>query len=133
MDIYSPSAPLPSIPDDLTVPQFIFDAEHECRPVRKPNVPCLPWLIEDETGRAIGEQELRRRTFGLPNGLRFMFGIGEDDVVLIFGRNHVDYPVAIGAVHQLRGGISGANHELVSSSLLEHQSGQCPKRLAARS
>ncbi|GLB45474.1 putative AMP-binding enzyme [Lyophyllum shimeji] len=115
MDIYSPSAPLPSIPDDLTVPQFIFDAVHECRPGRKPGV---PWLIEDETGRAIGEEELRRRTTGLANGLRSRFGIGENDVVLIFSRNHVDYAVAIWAVHCLGGVISGANPEFSSNELV---------------
>ncbi|KAF8073408.1 phenylacetyl-CoA ligase [Lyophyllum atratum] len=115
MDVYSPSAPLPNIPDHLTIPQFIFDSVHECRPVRTSKI---PWLIEDETGRAVGEAELRQRTFGLANGLRSNFGIDEDEVVLIFSRNHVDYPVAIWAVHQLGGVISGANPDFSSNELL---------------
>ena len=31
---------------------------------------------------------------------------GQDDVVLIFSRNHVDYPVCIWAVHRLGGIVS---------------------------
>ena len=48
---------LPSgcIPDDLTLPQFIFGYEHSSRPARNTHT---PWLIEDETGRKIGENEV---------------------------------------------------------------------------
>ncbi|RDB15263.1 4-coumarate--CoA ligase-like 7 [Hypsizygus marmoreus] len=115
MDVYSPSAPLPNIPDDLTIPQFIFDCQHESRPTRRADI---PWFIEDETGRKIGEDELRNRTSGLALGLRSKFGIKEDDVVLIFSRNHVDYPVAIWAVHRLGGVISGANPDFASNELV---------------
>jgi len=75
-------------------------------------------LIEDETGRPIMEQELRQRTFGLANALHTKFHIGENDVVLLFSRNHVDYPVAIWATHQLGGVISGANPDFSSNELL---------------
>lgn len=116
MEIVSPAGLLPFIPDDLTLPQFIFDYhEHPSRPTRDPSI---PWLIEDDTGRNIGEDELRKRTFGLAMGLRSQFGVGEDDVVLLFGRNHVDYPVAIWAVHKLGGIISGANPDFTSDELL---------------
>ncbi|KAG6894707.1 hypothetical protein C0992_005030, partial [Termitomyces sp. T32_za158] len=63
MDVYSPSGPLPNIPDDLTVPQFIFAYQHECRPVRGPS---STWLIEDETGREIGKEEIIQSQFGQP-------------------------------------------------------------------
>lgn len=59
MEIYSPTGPLPSVPDNLTVPQFIFDYEHASRPARSAD---SPWLIEDETGRKIGEHEVSRTT-----------------------------------------------------------------------
>ncbi|PPQ93094.1 hypothetical protein CVT25_003126 [Psilocybe cyanescens] len=50
---------------------------------------------------------------GIPNEYS-----GEDDVVLVFSRNHVDYPVAIWAVHRLGGVISGANPDYTSSEVL---------------
>lgn len=59
MEIYSPAGPLPPVPDNLTVPQFIFDYEHASRPARSAGI---PWLIEDETGRKIGEHEVSRTT-----------------------------------------------------------------------
>jgi len=55
MEISSPVGPLPHIPDNLTLPQFIFDYEHPSRPTRSPTI---PWLIEDDTGRKIGEDEV---------------------------------------------------------------------------
>ena len=55
MEIESPVRLLPCIPDDLTLSQFIFDYEHSLRPTRGPN---SPWLIEDDTGRKIGEDEV---------------------------------------------------------------------------
>ncbi|KAF9561069.1 acetyl-CoA synthetase-like protein [Agrocybe pediades] len=115
MEFHSQSEPLPNIPDDITVPQFIFDYEHKPRPKRTSGV---PWLIQDETGRKIHEKELRDRTHGLANALRIKYGIGENDVVLLFSRNHVDYPVAIWAVHRLGGVISGANPDFMSNELL---------------
>lgn len=48
--------PLPHIPDDLTLPQFLLDSVHPRRPVRKEGI---PWLIEDATGRRIGFEEVR--------------------------------------------------------------------------
>lgn len=52
----SPFGPLPHIPDDLTLPQFLLDCAHPRRPVRKEGI---PWLIEDATGRRIGFEEVR--------------------------------------------------------------------------
>jgi 4-coumarate--CoA ligase len=43
-----------AIPDDLTIPQFFLDSHHPRRPVRTD----APWLIEDETGRHIGFEEV---------------------------------------------------------------------------
>lgn len=55
MEIYSPAGTLPILPDDLTIPQFIFEFKHGTRPTRGSDV---PWLIEDETGRGIGGNEV---------------------------------------------------------------------------
>jgi len=43
------------VPDDLTIPQFFLDFHHPRRPLRTD----APWLIEDETGRHIGFEEVR--------------------------------------------------------------------------
>ncbi|TFK68434.1 phenylacetyl-CoA ligase [Pluteus cervinus] len=115
MEIHSPAGILPTIPDDLTVPQFIFNFAHNTRPLRSQEI---PWLIEDETGRKIFETEVRERTTALANGLWSKYALAEDDVVLLFSRNHVDYPIAIWAVHTLGGVISGANPDFSSNELL---------------
>ncbi|KAL5494986.1 hypothetical protein ACEPAI_448 [Sanghuangporus weigelae] len=100
------SIPCPTIPDDLTIAQFMLDAQHPIRPVRTENV---PWLIEESTGRSVGFEELRSRTYGLANAMHMRWGIGEDDVVCIFSPNHVDYPVTIWAAHRLGAIVSCAN------------------------
>ncbi|PPQ73368.1 hypothetical protein CVT24_008585 [Panaeolus cyanescens] len=107
--------PLPHIPDDVTVPQFLFDTPHEVRPKRDVKT---PWLIQDETGKMLYEDELRYRTHGLANALATKYHIKENDVVLLFSRNHIDYPVAIWATHRLGAVISGANPDFTSSELL---------------
>ena len=53
---FQPQQPAPFVPDDVTVPQFIFDGTHETRPARRPEI---PWLVEDATGRKIFEDEVR--------------------------------------------------------------------------
>ena len=42
------------IPDDVTIPQFIFDTAHRVRPQRNG----APWLIQDETGKKFWESEV---------------------------------------------------------------------------
>lgn len=106
----------PVIPDDLTLSQFFLDSYHPRRPVRTD----APWLIEDETGRRIGFEEIRARTFGFANGLKLRYDIKEEEVVLIYSPNHVDYPPAIWATHRLGGIISGANPAYTAEELL-HQ------------
>lgn len=59
-DIQSPATPsagLPFIPDNVTLPQFILDAPHPTRPIRKRS----PWLIDDGTGRKVGFEEVSKR------------------------------------------------------------------------
>jgi hypothetical protein len=54
-DFVSQGGPLPHVPDDLTLTQFIFDSIHQCRPVRPRGV---PWLVNDATGRKIYLEEV---------------------------------------------------------------------------
>ncbi|KAJ7645553.1 phenylacetyl-CoA ligase [Mycena polygramma] len=100
------SGTLPIIPDDLSVPQFQLDLIDSNRPTRHADIPCL---IDDTSGRKVYFKELRERTQGLANVLSSVYSIGEEDVVLLFSRNHVDYPVATWAVHRCGGIVSPAN------------------------
>lgn len=109
-----PEGIMPEIPN-LSLPQFILDTEIPIRPRRGPEI---PWLIEDSTGRKLGIDELRARTFGLANSLASRYKIREDDVVLVFSRNHIDYPVAIWAAHRLGAVVSGANPDYSSEELV---------------
>lgn len=67
-----------------------------------------------------GNLKIRARTFGFANGLMLRYGIKEEEVVLIFSPNHVDYPPAIWATHRLGGIVSGANPTYTAEELL-HQ------------
>jgi 4-coumarate--CoA ligase len=61
-EFVSPGGPLPHVPDDLTLVQFIFDSTHECRPIRPQGV---PWLVDDTTGRKVGLEEVTILPFDL--------------------------------------------------------------------
>ncbi|KAJ8482505.1 hypothetical protein ONZ45_g14929 [Pleurotus djamor] len=115
-DIPAPIQELPPIPDNLTVPQFLLDQNHPARPL--PPRGGNPWLIDDTTGRRVSQEELRARTYGLANVLFSEYGVREDDVVLIFSRNHIDYPVVIWAVHRVGAIVSGANPDYTTDELV---------------
>lgn len=116
MEFHSLSAiPFPTVPDDLSIPQFMFNATHPNRPTKDPNV---PWIIENDTGRHVFGEEIRHRTDALKNSLHFKYKLGEDDVVLFFSRNHTDYPVMMFAVHLLGGITSGANPDFHVNELV---------------
>ncbi|KAI6005348.1 hypothetical protein EDC04DRAFT_1004602 [Pisolithus marmoratus] len=114
-ELESPSGTLPPIPDNLTLAQFILDYQHSSRsrPVRKHGV---PWIIEDHTGKAHGLAELRARTFGLANGLNLQVQY-QGERLLLFSMNHLDYLVAVWAVHRLGAVMSGANPSFTSDEL----------------
>ncbi|KAI6137934.1 hypothetical protein BKA82DRAFT_4259713 [Pisolithus tinctorius] len=111
-EIVSSAEDLPLIPDDLTVPQFILDYHHPCRPLRRHDI---PWFIDGQTGNKVGLEELRARTYGLANGLKIKYAI-----ILIHSPNHIDYPVAMWAVHRLGAIISGANASFTTDELVYH-------------
>ena len=55
MSEYVAEGNLCTIPNDLTVSQFILDSAHPTRPIREEGI---PWLIDDTTGRKIGFEEV---------------------------------------------------------------------------
>ncbi|KAG1829860.1 hypothetical protein EV424DRAFT_1535566 [Suillus variegatus] len=110
-EVVSPAGILPHIPDDLTLAQFILDVEHVRKPVRKNDA----WIIDDQSGRKIGLEELRTRTYGLANALSIRYSIQEDDV----GNDTIIQALAIqiilitlwllGRLTDLAAAVSGAN------------------------
>ncbi|KAG8732721.1 hypothetical protein FRC11_011380 [Ceratobasidium sp. 423] len=67
-----------SPPTDVSIPQFFLDSTHPLKPIRDSD---SPWFVEDETGRTVGFEEARSRTWGLANGVRGRWpSIAEDDV-----------------------------------------------------
>ncbi|KAK0434156.1 phenylacetyl-CoA ligase [Desarmillaria tabescens] len=91
MTEFRSSIPLPFIPDDLTVPQFLLDDyNHPLSEMRKGDD--AVWLIDDVTGREYTFKEAK-----------------EGDVVLFFSPNHIDYVVATWAIHRLGATIAAAN------------------------
>ncbi|KAF9270001.1 amp dependent CoA ligase [Marasmius fiardii PR-910] len=109
--------PLPHIPDDLTVSQFILDHQYPQRPSRSEHV---PFLIEDRSGRPIHLREVRRRVRGLANAFSLRWNIKDDDVVCLFSPNDIDYPVAIWATHTVGAIMTLANPAYTPDELL-HQ------------
>ncbi|CUA71013.1 isoleucyl-tRNA synthetase [Rhizoctonia solani] len=116
---FSPLAP--PIPDscsprtDVSIPQFFLDSTHPLRPIRGSD---SPWFIEDETGRAVGFEEVRSRTWGLANGRGRWPDITEDHVVCIFSPNNVDYMIAIWGAHRLSLTVSCANPSYTKDELV---------------
>ncbi|KAI0752713.1 acetyl-CoA synthetase-like protein [Daedaleopsis nitida] len=117
-EIHADGGPLPPIPDDLTIAQFVLDGQHPVRPAW--NSALRPWLIEEETGREIDSDELRARVHGLANSLKIRWNIGYDDVVCIFSPNHIDYVVALWGIQKLGGIVSTANPTYTADELF-HQ------------
>ncbi|KAH9834984.1 amp dependent CoA ligase [Rhodofomes roseus] len=115
-EFHGPSGPLPHVPDDVTLVQFMLDSDHPSRPVKR-ILQGNPWMIEDATGRQIGYGEVRMRTHGLANAISSRWRIAEDDVVCIFGPNHVDYPIAVWAVHRLGATVTCANPAYTAGEL----------------
>ncbi|KAI0767439.1 amp dependent CoA ligase [Fomes fomentarius] len=115
--IYGDGGPLAHIPDDVTIPQFFLDSHHplggEALHLRKP-----AYFIEDATGRQITGDEVRARVAGLANSLHIRWNIGNNDVVCVFGPNHVDYPIVIWATHRVGAIITGANPSYTADELV---------------
>ncbi|KAJ7152973.1 hypothetical protein C8R46DRAFT_479176 [Mycena filopes] len=105
---------LPDVPDDTTLEEFILWQDHKLRPQRPS---WAPWMAVDETGRTVALDEIERRVRGLEVGMRDRLGIREDDIVLLFSRNHIDYPICIWATHRLLAIVSPCNPTFTVSEL----------------
>lgn len=57
-EFHGPNGPLPHVPDDVTLVQFMLDSDHPSRPVKRV-LQGNPWMVEDATGRQIGYGEVR--------------------------------------------------------------------------
>ena len=55
MTLFQSSIPLPPIPDNLIIPQFILREDPPLRPVRPSDV---PYFIDDSSGRAYNYEEV---------------------------------------------------------------------------
>ncbi|KAI0257045.1 amp dependent CoA ligase [Lactifluus subvellereus] len=111
------SEPAPFIPDNLTVPQFFFDFDHELRSTRPQGV---PFFVDDATGRTVDSREARKRVDGLANGLSRKWDIKEDEVVCLYSPNHMDYSTVFWALHRL-GAISTNSNPAYTVEELIHQ------------
>ncbi|EJT96507.1 phenylacetyl-CoA ligase [Dacryopinax primogenitus] len=102
-------------PHDLTIPQFLLDSpSHPLRPTRLAG---SRWLVDDDTSRAYGLEEIRERVERVARGIRAQFGVGEGDVVCLFSQNHIDYPIVIWALHRLGAVVSCANPSYTAGEL----------------
>ncbi|PPQ88581.1 hypothetical protein CVT25_009961 [Psilocybe cyanescens] len=123
MEFRSVAGDLPSIPDDLSIPQFILDSHHEMRPDWPQG---LPWLVADKSGRTLGLDEacidlkanitwytlvqIQKRTNALAIRLRDEFSIGQNDP---------EYPICMWAVHRLLGIVTPCNPSLTVPELVQ--------------
>ncbi|KZO92576.1 acetyl-CoA synthetase-like protein [Calocera viscosa TUFC12733] len=104
-----------SYPTDLTIPQFLLDeASHPLRPRR---LPCHAWLVDDATGRSYGLEELRERVECLAKAIKARWNIEPGDVACLFSENHIDYPIAVWALHRLGAVVSCANPSYTAGEL----------------
>ncbi|KAJ7226306.1 phenylacetyl-CoA ligase [Mycena rebaudengoi] len=94
----SPAHTVPYFPDNLTIPQFLFDYNH---PIQLPREPRVPWIIESVSGKALLGKQLKNRVWGLANALSLKYSLGPEQTVGIINGNDVDYPVAMWATHRL--------------------------------
>ncbi|KAJ7872930.1 amp dependent CoA ligase [Mycena leptocephala] len=122
----SPMLSIPSFPDDLTLPQFLFDYEH---PIRLRRDTRIPWIVDADTGESRIQDELVERIWNLANGLSSKFSIGQNDVVGIISRNHLDFPVTIWAAHRLGASVFTVNPTYTVDEMVPHLADMKPSLL----
>lgn len=75
-EIVAPGGPLPDVPSNLTIPQFLLDIDwHPTRPPLLSRI-LNPCMIEDATGRAISFEEVSARKKASPLVRLVMASIG---------------------------------------------------------
>ncbi|KAI0648724.1 acetyl-CoA synthetase-like protein [Trametes meyenii] len=109
--VYGDGGPLVPIPDDVTIPQFLFDTRHPLGGVSS-NARPPAWFIDDTTGREVTGDQVRARVWGVANAMHTRWKL-----VCIFGPNHIDYPVVLWATHRVGGIVTGANPAYTADEL----------------
>ncbi|KAJ7152691.1 amp dependent CoA ligase [Mycena crocata] len=122
----SPMHTVPHFPEDLTLPQFLFDYQH---PIRLHRESGIPWLVDAVTGKAVLQDELIARVWDLANGLSYQFGIDQDDTVGVISANHLDFPVTIWAAHRLGASVFTVNPTYTVDELVPHLTDMKPSLL----
>ncbi|KZS98387.1 phenylacetyl-CoA ligase [Sistotremastrum niveocremeum HHB9708] len=130
--IFSSPVQYRDAPDDLSLVQFILDASHPSRPLRKPT---SPWLIENHTGTTWFAEDIRSRVYGLANSLSIRWDLKENDVACVYSPNHMgnfvptptrfilkqrgpEYPIAVWACHRLGVVVTPANPNFTVDELV---------------
>ncbi|KAF5360390.1 hypothetical protein D9756_004583 [Leucocoprinus leucothites] len=98
----------------MTVAQFMLDFEHEIRPSLEDDHRCF---IDSKTGRELTISQLRLHTNALASALHSNYGIGDNDTVMLFSPNHIDYPLTAWAIHRLGGIVTCSNPQFTADEL----------------
>ncbi|KAJ6586722.1 phenylacetyl-CoA ligase [Mycena sp. CBHHK59/15] len=112
----SPIHTLPYFPDDLTLPQFLFEYKH---PIRLHRDSETPWIIDSVSGKKILEEELRERTWCLANGFSSRYSLG-------MSCTSTDFPVTIWAAHRLGASVFALNPTFSVAELIPYLSDMKP-------
>lgn len=92
--IYSSSLPDVSIPDNLSIDQFLFDS---CAGAKSDPL----WLIDAVSGRSLTRSQARDRSLDIARGLSNLHGLGKDDTLVLFSTNEVDYATLLWGTFRL--------------------------------
>ncbi|KAJ8089395.1 hypothetical protein PM082_014643 [Marasmius tenuissimus] len=120
---------IPHIPDDITIPQFIFGTH----PIRPECPSSAPWLIDDDSGISYTGEEAKKRALTLSSAFQKRFSLKPDDAVVLVTDNHIDYPICIWAVQQFLGVVAPTNPAFTVSELTTHLGIIKPSLLIAQS
>jgi len=96
---------VPDIPEDMDLPEFMFNF----RPAFRSDPSKAVWYIDPTTGKETTYADCLKRTNLLSKALHNEYGVGKNDVVLIFSPNSQEYATCCWATMQLGGIISAAN------------------------
>lgn len=107
------SETLLTIPDNLSISQFMLDCQHPLRPQRG-DTPCF---TDNDSGEIVSFDEVKLRTELLAAALNTRYNLSDNDVVLICSPNHVDYAVATWSVHRIGGIVTPANPGMTPEEL----------------
>ncbi|KAK4058762.1 hypothetical protein OIO90_000207 [Microbotryomycetes sp. JL221] len=98
-----------TVPDGLTIPDFMFDHEDACGAApKRPRREGATWFIDSKTGRQVTFEQAKARTESVARAFHSA-GLKEDESLVIFSPNEIDYPISLWAAHRLLAVVSCAN------------------------